>query len=47
MAEFTNLMECIDAVLWLILVLICFKDLKKWNRAFTELYNALEGMKDG
>lgn len=37
-----DLLECVDAVLWLILVLILFQDLRKWNKRFQELYDELE-----
>lgn len=37
-----DLLEGIDAVFWLVLVLLCFKDLRRWNRRFQELYDELK-----
>lgn len=37
-----DLLEGIDAVLWLVLVLLCFNDLRRWNRRFQELYEELK-----
>ena len=43
-----DLLECVDAVLWLLLALILFRDMRKWNKRFQELYDELEeAMKDG
>lgn len=37
-----ELLELVDAILWLLLVLILFRDLRKWNKRFQELYDELE-----
>lgn len=43
----TDLLEFVDAVLWLLLVLILFRDLRKWNKQFQELYDKLKEADDG
>lgn len=37
-----DLLEFVDAVLWLILALILFRDLRKWNKQFQNLYDELK-----
>lgn len=37
-----DLLECIDAVLWLALVLLLFRDRKKWNKCFQALHDAMK-----
>lgn len=38
----TDLLEFVDAVLWLLLALSLLRDLRKWNKRFQELYDELK-----
>lgn len=37
-----DVLEFVDAILWLLLALILFRDLHKWNKRFQELYDELK-----
>lgn len=37
-----DVLESVDAILWLLLALIRFRDLRKWNKRFQELYDELK-----
>ena len=36
------MLECVAAGVWLILAFILFRDLRKWNKRFQELYDELK-----
>lgn len=41
MDNIANTLGCIDAVLWLVLVGLFFRDRNKWNRKFQAMYDEL------
>lgn len=41
MDNIANALECIDAVLWFVLVWLLFRDRNKWNQKFQALYDEL------